>query len=161
MTVSGNHPEPQRANPSVALVVRRTINAAADRVFAAWTEPGELMQWWGPATASCSGAQIDLTVGGRYRIANHFPDGTIIWIHGVFEQIEPPSKLVYSWQLESQSHPAERVTVRFVPHAPAITEVIVTHERIADPGICDRHELGWNGCLDGLAVYLKAAMPIE
>jgi len=153
MTLAGNDPSPRRRARSVALIVRRTINAPAGRLFAAWTEPSELVQWWGPATVTCAGAKIDLVVGGRYRIANRFPDGSIVWIHGIFEQIEPPGRLVYTWQLESQDQAAERVTVRFVPRAATVTEVIVTHERIADKAIRARHMQGWNGCLDGLAAY--------
>ena len=154
MTIPGHDASPGYGDRSVALVVRRTINAAADRLFAAWTEPAEFVQWWGPATVTCTGAEIDLRVGGRYRIANHFADGTTIWIAGVFEVIEPPHKLVYSWRLESQSHPAERVTVHFKARAATVTEVIVTHERITDAALRERHEQGWNGCLDGLASHL-------
>lgn len=139
----------------VSLVVRRTIRAPAERLFAAWTEPARLRQWWGPAGVRCTDAEIDLRVGGAYRIANQFPDGDVIWITGEFEQIRAPHKLVYTWRLEPGAQPEERVTVTFAPRDDA-TEVIVVHERIATPEIRDRHEQGWNGCLDGLARYVAA-----
>ncbi len=138
---------------AAVLVVRRLIHATPETLFAAWTEPGQLVHWWGPAGVSCSAAEIDLRAGGAYRIANRFADGTVVWIAGEFELVEPPHRLVYSWRLESQSSPAERVTVHFERHE-ASTEVIVTHERIGDETARASHEPGWNGCLDSLANYL-------
>lgn len=140
---------------TVSLVVRRTVRATADRVFAAWTEPAHLQKWWGPEGATCPGAEIDLRVGGRYRIGNRFPDGTDVWIVGEFEQVTPPHRLVYTWRIQGpDSRPWERVTVRFEPRAGA-TEVIVVHERIADAATREGHQRGWHACLDGLCEYAE------
>ena len=51
----------------------------------------------------------------------------------------------------------ELVTVCFAPIDDAISEVLVTHQRIANRRVCDSHEMGWEGCLDGLAAYLEDA----
>jgi len=80
----------------IALVARRFIRASAERVFAAWTEPDHLRQWWGPRPVTCCEASVDLRVGGGYRIGNLLPDGTVVWIAGAFEVVEPPKRLVYS-----------------------------------------------------------------
>jgi uncharacterized protein YndB with AHSA1/START domain len=141
------------AGQAAILVVRRIIRAPRESVFAAWTEARHLIAWWGPnADVTCPSAEIDLRVGGRYRIANRFPDGRLLWIVGEFEVVEPPSRLVFSWQLGIQADRAERVSVEFEAHG-AGTEVIVTHERIADAATRAGHEQGWVGCLDGLARY--------
>jgi uncharacterized protein YndB with AHSA1/START domain len=137
----------------VKLIVRRTIRASAERLFAAWTDPAQLRTWWGPKGVRCPRAEVDLRVGGGYRIANEMSDGSILWIVGAFERIEPPTELAYTWQLEPGDGPSERVTVRFV-EGDGATEVIVLHERVADEAARDRHEHGWVGCLDGLADYL-------
>jgi len=147
--------EPGGATPLGTLVVRRTIRAPAARLFEAWTQPAQLKLWWGPESVLCVDAQIDLRVGGRYRIANRLPDGKILWITGVFEVIEAPHRLVYTWGLEPISGPPERVTVQFRPQGES-TEVIVTHESIPSAPMRERHELGWQGCLDGLATYLQS-----
>ena len=139
---------------AATLIVRRRINATPQKLFAAWTQPTFLVRWWGPQGVACPAAEIDLRVGGSYRIANQLPDGTVIWIAGIFEVIEPPHRLRYTWKLESQSGPAERVTVCFEAHG-AATEVIVTHERIPDEATKMSHERGWTGCLDGLAKYAE------
>lgn len=138
---------------NLSLTVKRTIRADATRLFQAWTDPTQLLAWWGPRPVTCSEAQVDLRVGGRYRTGNRLPDGKILWISGVFEAIEPPHRLVYTWQVEPAAGPAERVTVRFEKRDGG-TEVIVTHERIGDAALRDRHQAGWQGCLDSLAGYL-------
>ena len=138
----------------VTLVVRRMIRASAERLFEAWTQPSQLKQWWGPESVTCIAAQVDLRVGGRYRIANQFPDGSVVWIIGEFQVIEPPHRLTYTWQIEESSGSSELVAVRFEPRDSA-TEVIVTHTRIPDRTTRDRHEQGWLGCLNGLAEYLS------
>jgi uncharacterized protein YndB with AHSA1/START domain len=97
---------------------------------------------------------VDLRVGGSYRIANQMPDGTVLWIVGEFEVVDPPHKLVYSWRAGPQPVDSERVTVQFEPRGDA-TEVIVTHERIPNAATRDQHQAGWDGCLDGLANYLN------
>jgi uncharacterized protein YndB with AHSA1/START domain len=136
----------------IVLIVRRTIRAPVERVFAAWTQAEHLQRWWGPAGMHCSLAEIDLRVGGRYRIGNEAPNGEVVWIEGEFERIDAPHELVYSWRI-GESAP-ERVTVRFESREGA-TEVVVVHERIANAERRTRHEAGWNGCIDGLVDYVE------
>lgn len=137
------------------MTVQRTIRADAARLFQAWTEPAQLVAWWGPRPVTCSEAQVDLRKGGRYRIGNRMPDGKLLWISGVFEAIEPPRLLIYSWEVEPSSGMPERVTVRFEPQG-ADTVVSVIHERIGDAALRERHQAGWLGCLDSLVSYLAA-----
>lgn len=137
------------------LVIRRKIRATPDTLFAAWTRPEQVRQWWGPADVTCPAAEIDLTVGGRFRIANRFADGSELWITGRYQRIEPPNLLVFTWRIDGQGARGERVTVRFAP-AGGGTDVTVTHERIPDRATRDSHVAGWEGCLDGLAAFALA-----
>jgi uncharacterized protein YndB with AHSA1/START domain len=81
---------------TTALGLTRIIRAPRERVFAAWTEPAALRQWWGPGPVTCPEAHIDLRVGGAYRIANRQVDGSITWISGEFQSVRPPEELVYT-----------------------------------------------------------------
>ena len=123
--ISGQFPSPS-GSPSLTLVVRRTISAPAEFLFDAWTQPKRLKEWW----------------------------GQIIWITGEYEHIDAPHRLVYTWCVEHDSRPLERVTVEFKPRDTE-TEVTVTHERIPDAGVREQHDAGWRGCLDGLAEYAR------
>ncbi len=145
-----------RTPESLTLIVRRSIRATAEKLFDAWTEPEQLTQWWGPNAVICTAAEVDLKVGGRYRIANQFPDGKVLWISGEFELIERPKRLIYSWRIGPESAPAERVIVRF-EQSGSNTEVIVTHERIPAVPMRDLHQQGWEGCLQKLAKFADSA----
>jgi uncharacterized protein YndB with AHSA1/START domain len=138
---------------SLSLIARRTVRAPPERVFEVWTRPSELLHWWGPRGVECVGAEVDLRVGGAYRLGNRFADGRVVWISGTFELIELPHRLVYSWHVEPASEQLERVTVRFDPH-PEGTEVIVIHEQIGSQRAREEHATGWEGCLDGLVARL-------
>ncbi|MEX2128589.1 MAG: SRPBCC domain-containing protein [Xanthobacteraceae bacterium] len=142
----------------LSLVARRMIPATPDQVFRAWTDAGELQKWFGPKGVSCIGAEVDLRVGGRYRIGNQFTDGRVVWIAGEFERIERPRELVYTWNIEPDFAKPERVVVRFEQRG-ADTEVVVVHERIPDAAIRDRHAEGWDGCFDGLERLFSASRP--
>jgi uncharacterized protein YndB with AHSA1/START domain len=142
------------------LIVRRRVKGAPERAFRAWTDPQELRRWWGPRPVECAAAEIDLRAGGRYRIANRFPDGRVLWIAGEFERIVFPRLLAFSWYLEPAPENVSRVTVRFEPHGDG-TEVVVVHERIPDEAVRSNHEQGWLGCLTGLELYLAQASPLN
>lgn len=136
--------------------MRRRVAATPERLFEAWTRAEEIRKWWGPQNVKCIAAEVDLRVGGVYRIANQFPDGTILWISGEFLTVERPHRLEYTWRVGSADAPLERVTVQFVCSG-AYTEIIVTHAHIADEPNRSRHEQGWQGCLAGLKDYLDRA----
>ncbi len=148
MSASSNLPEGYR------LEVRRFVAANPERVFRAWTTPEELLAWWGPKGVTCVAAETDLRVGGRYRIGNKLPDKTVLWISGVYETIDAPELLVYTWKVGSDdTTDTERVTVRFTATRNG-TDIFIQHELIASKIARDRHADGWCGCLDGLTDYL-------
>jgi uncharacterized protein YndB with AHSA1/START domain len=142
----------------IVLVVRRTIRASAERIFDAWTQPEHLRAWWGPRPVTCSGAEVDLRVGGRYRIDNALPDGSTMIIEGEFRDVRRPHLLVYTWRTAQITEESSLVTVRFQPRGEA-TEVVVVHESIPNAAIRESHEGGWNGCLDGLEAFFACNVP--
>ncbi len=137
------------------LVVRRRIMASPRRLFDAWTNPAQLQTWWGPRGVRCLNADIDAQVGGSYCIDNQLPDGAIVRITGRFLAVEPPHRLIFTWQTEpvAPGGAPERVTVEFLPRG-AETEVVVRHQLIPNAEQRDTHDVGWQGCLEGLAAYL-------
>jgi uncharacterized protein YndB with AHSA1/START domain len=137
----------------VVLVVRRTILAPAERVFDAWTRPEHLRVWWGPRPVTCSGAEVDLRVGGRYRIDNALPDGTIVRIEGEFREVRRPQRLVYTWTMGKAAEAPSLVTVRFEARGDA-TDVVIVHENVPSEEARESHEKGWAGCLDGLEGFV-------
>jgi uncharacterized protein YndB with AHSA1/START domain len=119
-------------------------------VFRAWTDPGEVRQWFGPGDYSTPQVEIDLRVGGRYRFGMKPPQGEIFYLSGEFRIIEPPKRLVYTWTWEGEGQPNEMlVTVEFLERGGS-TEVVLKHERFASQEQCSQHEQGWTATLDKL-----------
>lgn len=72
----------------------RKVSASAEQVFAAWTEPEQMKEWWDPNGAPLAECTIDLRPGGAFRFVNqdnaHAPP-----FEGVYRVVEPPTKLVF------------------------------------------------------------------
>jgi uncharacterized protein YndB with AHSA1/START domain len=78
------------------LTITRVLNAPRERVFKAWTDPKELAQWWGPKGFTNPVCEVDLKPGGALRIVMRAPDGGEYPMKGVFREIVPPSRLVFT-----------------------------------------------------------------
>jgi uncharacterized protein YndB with AHSA1/START domain len=138
------------------LRLERSFDAPRERVFDAWVNPELLRRWWASQPDWTSpGAEVDLRVGGRYRLSMRDPgDGAVHSVVGEYREVRRPERLVYTWSWEGD--PAEMegsagtlVTVEF--HAEGEqTRVVVTHEGFASDGARDLHAGGWSGCLDNL-----------
>ena len=135
----------QSAQPS--LEVRRTVAAPAERVFQAWTRPEEVKKWAAPGAMTVPVAEIDLRVGGRFRIEMQRPTGERHVALGEYREVVPPRRLVYTWGWEDSSVTDSLVTVEFTERGKS-TEVLLRHERLPDADSRARHAEGWNGCLD-------------
>ncbi len=137
---------------TVTLRLRRTFQAPRDRVFRAWTTPEEMKQWKAPGELTTPVAEVDLRPGGKYRIHMQAPDGTLHRLVGEYRVVDPPKKLVYTWQWEDDpDKPSETlVTVEFLERGGA-TEVVLTHDLFPNEQTRNRHEMGWSGCFDKLA----------
>jgi uncharacterized protein YndB with AHSA1/START domain len=134
--------------------VRRTIPAPRERVFDAWTQAKELNRWSAPSPMTPS-AEVDLRVGGRYRIVMRAPDGSERLVGGVYRAIERPSKLVYTWRWEDRPMATDTlVTIEFHDRGTA-TDVVLRHEGLKEGEDREHHEHGWNACLDNLVSILR------
>ncbi len=131
------------------LTLTRIIRAPRERVFAAWTDPVLLVQWWGPGQISCPEAEVDLREGGAYRLANLEADGSITWIYGEFRLVRPPEELAYTWAVTGVAERETLVSVRFNDH-PEGTELVIRHSRFGLAPVRSMHLVGWNGCIDKL-----------
>ena len=84
------------------LVIERTLEFPPERVFDALTDPDQLTKWWWPAGFACPAAEVDLRVGGKYRLAMEWPDsipGEARFSHhmtGEYYEIDRPRRLVMS-----------------------------------------------------------------
>ena len=155
------------------LRITRKLSAPRELVFKAWTEPEFLAKWWAAHPDFTTPiAEVDLRVGGKYRLGMQPPDkDQPMVVGGIYREIKPPEKLVYTWvwepqlpetQIRSGSGPEglvapgeTLVTVEF-HDVDGQTEIVLTHRFFSDQGMRDKHGQGWNGCLDNLAILVEA-----
>jgi uncharacterized protein YndB with AHSA1/START domain len=151
------------------LVVTRVFDAPRDLVWKAWTEPKRFEQWWGPRDYRGVVTTSDLRVGGTHLWCMQSPDGQSIYSTGVFKEIVPGERLVYTDSFADEhghrvpaSHyglpgewPEATITVRFEDAAAGKTRLTVTHALPpGDPG--DMTALGWSESFDKLSVVVGA-----
>lgn len=139
-----------------SLRVARVIPAEPQAVFRAWTEPEQLKRWSSPDGVTVADVQVDLKVGGRYRIRMKTAEGKTHTAIGEYREIEPPHRLVYSWDWEEESIGETLVTVEFRDQGGS-TEVVLTHERFPNAEAKSGHEDGWTSCLDRLERLLASS----
>jgi uncharacterized protein YndB with AHSA1/START domain len=127
--------------------VSRIIRASADALFRAWTDPLELAHWWRQEDDGWTfgGASIDLRVGGRYRLSMKAPDGQTHVAVGVYQEVQRPTRLAFTWDWENPSHRVgdTRVIVEFHQLGARRTEVVLIHHGVMDSARMERHERGW------------------
>ena len=144
--------------PPLSLTVRRTFPAPRAEVFRAWTDPQQLMKWWGANGFTTPFAEIDLKVNGRYRIAMQPRVGPVQYLSGIYVEVKPPERLVMTWASQgSRRHDGYEslLTLEFIAHGEATTEVMLTHERVPDLYVGD-FDAGWISTLEHLEKYLEA-----
>ena len=138
---------PAAARPSLTL--KRRLNAAPEKVFAAWTEPAQIVKWFGPDSGAVRAADADLRVGGRYAIVFHTEDGEEHHVSGTYREVVPHQKLVFTWAWRSTPERKSLVTVVIKPDD-AGSLLTLIHEQFFDEAARDRHAYGWGGSLDKL-----------
>lgn len=133
------------------LEIRRSLPYPAERIWHALTDPAALTAWFWPARFDPV-VEVDLRVGGRYRIAG--PTAGMA-VAGEYRTVEPPHLLVFTWRWEGETEETF-VTMELAPDSTG-TQLLVRHQRFSSDDRRDEHARGWSDCLDRLPDWLAAA----
>ena len=138
-----------------SLTLKRRLNAAPAKVYAAWIDPAKIARWFGPSqvVAGSVRAIIDARVGGRYRVSFKMQDGEHHEVAGVYREMVPNQTLTFSWAWHSTPERESQVTISLKPDGEG-TLLTLHHEQLFDQAARDGHESGWIGTLDKLEKYL-------
>ncbi|OXC73653.1 putative glutathione S-transferase-related transmembrane protein [Caballeronia sordidicola] len=110
------------------------------------------MKWMHPNNNDVIHAEMDVRVGGRFRIIMRTPEGEEHDVSGVFQEVVPDEKLVYTWAWRSTPERESLVTFMLHgEHGGERTLLTLKHEQFADEAARDDHEGGWNHVLDELS----------
>lgn len=157
-----------RAAAEPELRLSRVFNAPVALVWKAWTDPEHFKQWWGPIPFTCPFARMDVRPGGSYLWCMRSPDGTEHWTTGVFREVVPLERIVYSDSFaDKDGRPVPPSHYGFGDDWPVELEVTVTFEALAGrtrmtlrhrglPGATmgEMARAGWSQSLDKLAASL-------
>ena len=80
--------------------IERIFDAPRERVFAAYTDPELIPQWYGPRDTTTIVDKMDVEPGGSWRFVVRMPDGSETAFRGTFREIVPPERLVQTWEWE-------------------------------------------------------------
>lgn len=140
-------PQPARAG----FTIERILSAPPEHVFRAWTDPEEMIRWM--STSPEGSAEVDLRVGGRFRIV--MSDGGRESEHTLeYREVEAPYRLVFTWVSEFTDGESV-VSVELHPIDGGHTRLVFSHERLPVEH-AEAHKRGW-GTFEELEEYLSAS----
>jgi len=138
------------------LTVTRLFDAPRALVFKAWTAPEHAAMWWALEGFTIVTCEMDVRPGGKWRRCMRSPDGVDYWKHGVYREVVPPERLVFTYvndDADGRPGPNTVVTVTFAEHG---TKTRLTLHQVGFDQIADRdgHTGGWTSCLTRFAAWL-------
>jgi uncharacterized protein YndB with AHSA1/START domain len=145
-------PQPRQLTVNLTQV----LPAPPPRVFRALTDPRELAQWWGPNGFRTPGVELDLRVGGSYRIAMQPPEGELFYLQGEFQEVDPPSRLAYTFRWEDPDpEDVETVVTLSLRSLDGSTELVMDQGVFATEARRALHDGGWTDSLEKLLRFLS------
>ncbi len=109
------------------IIITRLFDAPRELVWKVFTDPKLISQWWGPRRLSTRVEEMDVRPGGTWRFINIDADGTEYGFHGVYHLVEPPERLIYTFEFEGAAgHVSmETVTLEDLNDKTKLTEIVV------------------------------------
>jgi uncharacterized protein YndB with AHSA1/START domain len=142
------------------LRLNRVFAVAPEAVWRAWTDADALRVWFGQSEASGWEAELDVRVGGRYRLVMLHPGGSYYRVSGEFREVVPPTftttgKLVFTWNQQGERAEGESlITVALRPRAEnegGGTELSFAQDPMFDPEARD----GWRADFKRLGKFFQ------
>lgn len=142
---------------NLALEIKRLIKAPRDRVYAAWTNPAQLRQWFGPENVETRDLVADVRVGGKFRWDLTNSEGEKMTCRGEYRELQPGKKIVFTWQWEDDEIWENQISIVTVElfDRDGGTELRLTHEQLPNEESREGHTRGWDSALDKLEKFFS------
>ncbi len=136
-------------NAPTTLTMKHNFNTSPQHVYQAWTDPKIMREFMCPGEITCTEAEADVRVGGRFRIVMVQPDGEKFTASGTYRELVPNERIVCTWSWDEDDPALERETMLTLEFAPrgSQTELTLTHENFRDVQQRDNHADGWGAIL--------------
>lgn len=131
-------------------VMQAGFSAPREAVFAAWTDWRPISRWWAAKSYTTLSCEMDVRPGGAWRRRLRRPDGTILVEHGIYREVVPPERLVFTYNSEGANpvEPETVVTVTLSKLSNGRTRLTLRHSGIDSDAAHAIHEAGWSRCFD-------------
>jgi uncharacterized protein YndB with AHSA1/START domain len=126
--------------------MRRFVKAPPELVYQVLTEGEFLRRWWGPRRLVTTVCEVDLRVGGAWRIVHRAPDGAEFAFHGEFLELDPPHRRVSTWVYEGEVEAAATETFELN----AVDGGTLLRSRVVHDSVANRDMHLANGMEEGL-----------
>ena len=141
------------------LVISRIFDGPRELVFRMWTEPEHLARWGGPKDTTFTIIRMDVRPGGTYRFNMKGVNGTDHWSQGIYREIVPPERLVFTtaWT-DAEGNPTSPdtlLTLIFEQHE-GKTKLTLHQTGFESVSSRDSHRQGYLSTLERLEEYLAA-----
>ncbi|MDX1374565.1 MAG: SRPBCC domain-containing protein [Burkholderiales bacterium] len=147
--------EPATLAAKPSLTLTRRFPVAPEKVWRAWTEPQALKQWFGPGGPQpVAVAEADVRVGGRFRIVFGGAQGTDHEVQGVYREVIPNRRLVFTWTWPRSTPERESLVTVELRAVGEDTELVFRHEQLFDEAARDGHLRGWSETFVKLERYV-------
>jgi len=83
-----------------AIHIERVFDAPRERVFAVYTDPELIPQWWGPRDTTTVVDRMDVRSGGDWRLVMRDSDGSETGFRGTYREVTPPERIVQTFEWE-------------------------------------------------------------
>jgi len=146
-----------KASEKTSLEITRLVNAPRARVYAAWTDPKQLKEWWGPEGIRTQSFTADVRVGGKYRWELINEEGEEMSVFGEYRELVGGKKIVFTWKWEDDEDWKTHISVVTIglSDRDGGTEVRLVHDKLPSQESRDRHTQGWNSVLDRLEKFFS------
>jgi uncharacterized protein YndB with AHSA1/START domain len=139
-----------------SLNLRRHYPVAPEKVWRAWTDPQALKQWWGPGgPEAVSVVQLDVRVGGRFRILFGGPRGDDHEVQGTYREVVPNRRLAFTWTWPRTTPERESLVTITFNAVGGGTELDFVHAQHFDEKVRDGHLQGWSEAFVKLDRFLQ------
>ncbi len=147
----------QNAEEKFVLEMTRELPVVPEKVFAAFSNFEAMSAWFGPHGCKVNDGELNFVEGGSYRMQIPSEKGGNNAVGGIYKEIDPPSRIVFSWKWEPReeiSSDEMEITIEFREIEGGKTELSLRQILVPEQDVAEHHSWGWAETFERLGAFL-------